>query len=405
MKEDVILRDLLVSDNGGKAVGISAKKYDCNLSAGGMFNPSLFFTNENQLVCSVRHAPQMFFFDKNCLDWFSPICALPNVKSEIYYTVLDKDCGYTGKEMKNLFPGLADSLPNNIKSIEDFRFSYCDSKTISGYGVVPSDGYKEIKTYYLSTDLESDTFSFFQIKGQEKTEKNWMPVLSDNHKDPDIIYKPGNIGIPCSLGDIKNKKLCLRNTLDGLHFRGSSQVIPYKEGYIGVLHYAEGIPTIRQLQYKHLFAKFDRDFNIVSLSKPFLFEGFDIEFCCGIADIGDSICLSYSILDSYASLLFIEYDFIEQLLKKDVRSSLRPELCCSRYEKKIDYLWNNGMFFPCFNLCQYLASKVSDKEKSVEYYIKSAHCIEQSSFPNAYNQANIKEHAFFRIMRQIMNYK
>lgn len=149
-------------------------------------------------------------------------------------------------------------------------------------------------------------------------EKNWMPI-SD---------KPFHFMYSCNTSKV------IRVELDGSFefvnereaqcewLSGSTQLINYKDGYIGVVHRAHN------MRYESQFVKFDRNYNIEQrsvwcrFSNPSVerFEGVTgepgREFCCGISRDDNSIYMTYSIMDTSPQLLTIPISLVDDLFKE-----------------------------------------------------------------------------------------
>lgn len=80
------------------------------------------------------------------------------------------------------------------------------------------------------------------------------------------------------------------------HLRGGSQVIPYKNGYLTIIHETHMSSTERGMKdadYLHRFIYWDKDFKNLKQSKLFSFLGMRIEFCCGIAQYGEDFLITF----------------------------------------------------------------------------------------------------------------
>ena len=150
-------------------------------------------------------------------------------------------------------------------------------------------------------------------------EKNWMPVEFRPNvyiAIPDPVFacwcNPNDWHLQPIIG---NDRLHLATTLPGT-LRGSSQLIGFNDGYICVLHTAT-IDETGQYQYLHYFATYSNDFKMTALSKPFKFEGKDVEFCCGMCFKFNLFYISYSLMDNDARLMVISEGDMSNLLKDE----------------------------------------------------------------------------------------
>jgi glycosyltransferase involved in cell wall biosynthesis len=114
------------------------------------------------------------------------------------------------------------------------------------------------------------------VMSDESTyEKNWMPMPHDGAQD--FIYRLDTIRNP-DTGDTQKFPV----TICPDNISGSSQLVPFRGGWLAVVHEAvHGSDGLRR--YWHRLAYFDKHGPIRRLSKPFHFFGRQIEFCAGLA--------------------------------------------------------------------------------------------------------------------------
>jgi hypothetical protein len=97
-------------------------------------------------------------------------------------------------------------------------------------------------------------------------------------------------------------------------FRGGSQVIPWKNGSLSVIHEVAHIGHKRA--YEHRFVKYDDRLEIVAVSQPFIFQRRrGIEFCAGAAVVGDRLVMSFGDDDETAWLAFCGVDDVDRCLQ------------------------------------------------------------------------------------------
>ena len=113
-----------------------------------------------------------------------------------------------------------------------------------------------------------------------RCEKNWLPfILNDEvyliySYDPFTIYRADEDGM---LELVREEAL----PFDLSRFRGSAPPIAFDGGYLILVHeaiYPENAPRF----YLHRFLFLDQWFELKSISKPFIFQHFGTEFCCGM---------------------------------------------------------------------------------------------------------------------------
>lgn len=147
-------------------------------------------------------------------------------------------------------------------------------------------------------------------------EKNWMPVLNIPYhfikwSNPTecAVYHP----------TLKKTTSYTRDTIipEMPDWRGGSQVIPFGEGYLALVHetylyYTE--PQKKDATYRHRFLFWDKDFNLIKYSNNFSFLGGKIEFACGLASLGDDILITFAMQDNASYILKVSSKFIEEFL-------------------------------------------------------------------------------------------
>ena len=104
-------------------------------------------------------------------------------------------------------------------------------------------------------------------------EKNWMPIVDHSHR---WMYRADEI----TDGHGSNLKFDCKWDIGALG--GGTQVIPFHQGYLAIVHEARQIPGRPTRYYLHRFVSWDADFNIVKISKPFGFHEKTIEYAMGL---------------------------------------------------------------------------------------------------------------------------
>lgn len=138
-------------------------------------------------------------------------------------------------------------------------------------------------------------------------EKNWMPWVNEGQlhlvyaQDPYEVLKVENGKISASLNPESRPELSGQS--------GGSCVIPFGDRFIGVIHRKRNGPIHDDgsgrplLSYTHGLVIYSRNFDVLAVSPDFTFEGERVEFCCGMAIIGESVIFSYGVWDEQAILL------------------------------------------------------------------------------------------------------
>jgi len=152
---------------------------------------------------------------------------------------------------------------------------------------------------------------------QSYCEKNWMPIIDM----PYHFIKWTNVTEVVMVNPLLELS---ESVFTGTKFvpylpdfRGSSQVIPWKEFRICIVHEVNLFKN-RQVQkdakYLHRFIVWDKDWNIVKLSDSFSFMDGEVEFCCGMAFNGKDFLITFGFQDNAAFLLKVPESSIEKVL-------------------------------------------------------------------------------------------
>jgi predicted GH43/DUF377 family glycosyl hydrolase len=150
-------------------------------------------------------------------------------------------------------------------------------------------------------------------------EKNWMPVLDKAYTyvkwtNPTEVVKADPVNKTCEtifLG--KNKELCTGD------LRGGSQVIPFNNKYIALVHEAHLFKSEagrKNATYRHRFIVWNKEWELVEMSQAFSFMGAEIEFCCGLAEYEDKLLITFGFQDNSSYLLGMPKTLLGNLLKK-----------------------------------------------------------------------------------------
>lgn len=139
------------------------------------------------------------------------------------------------------------------------------------------------------------------------TQKNWMPVGNTGK----FMYDLHTVFETEHSIEITPRTLAVEN------IRGSSQMIPFRAGWLAVTH--EAIYRGGKRVYQHRFVHYPdaRFLDQYHLSLPFVFEDVQIEFCAGLAEHpghNNDLVISYGVRDERAMLATVSAYEISQML-------------------------------------------------------------------------------------------
>lgn len=99
--------------------------------------------------------------------------------------------------------------------------------------------------------------------------------------------------------------------------RGGSQVIPYKNGYLTLVHETELYNSEqgrKDATYRHRFIVWNKDFQIQKVSSLFSFMNMKIEFCCGLAEYQDDFLITFGAQDNAGYILKVSKLVVEDFI-------------------------------------------------------------------------------------------
>ena len=211
------------------------------------------------------------------------------------------------------------------------------------------DGHGRMELMQISESSYRET-SKLRIKGpnndQTYCEKNWMPIIDKPYHyvqltNPTIIIKTdpqtGDITEVVHkerIGDLPDKQYDL--------FRGSSQVIPWRDYHIAIVHTCELWLTAsnrKYARYCHCFIVWDKDWNIVKTSPLFSFANYNVEFSCGLAYHDNKFYIPFALQDNFSFLMEVPEDVIWNFIDgKEIK--LADNIC--RYteeDRQFEYIF------------------------------------------------------------------
>lgn len=150
----------------------------------------------------------------------------------------------------------------------------------------------------------------------DRAQKNWMPIV-----DGDVLrfLYATHPTMPLELihsDDRQHRIMHAPNAaLEHGRLRGGSQGVRIDGGWIFIVHDV-AFPGSGRI-YQHRFVQLDDQLRLVAMTAPFYFERLGIEFCAGLARVGDKLVASYSVNDGSARLGIFDWDRVRRKLRKD----------------------------------------------------------------------------------------
>mgnify|MGYP006919332625 CR=1 FL=1 len=137
-------------------------------------------------------------------------------------------------------------------------------------------------------------------------EKNWMPIIDKPYQYVKWTNPTEIIKMDPKTG--KSETIHFNENIVSISgdIRGGSQLIPYNDGYIAVIHEVDLFNSRegrKDAIYYHRFIIWDKDWNIINYSQLFHFMNAQVEFCIGMAEYGDSYLFTFGFQDNAAFVL------------------------------------------------------------------------------------------------------
>jgi len=294
----------------------------------GLFNPSVL-VDDNKILVNVRHCQYTLYHAElnKCEHQYGPLVYL-NPENDITLTttnyIIELDKSFNIKNHYEVNTSALDKQPLwEFVGLEDARLVKWDGvyylcgvrrdTTTNGQGrmelsEIEFDGneIKEVSRFRIPAPGKDDSYC----------EKNWMPILDQpfcfvKWTNPTEVVKVDPQTNSCTtihLGNYiqRNKDL-----------RGGSQVIPWKDGYLTLNHETDlyfSEAGRKDATYKHRFTYWDKNWNIIKISKEFGFMNAKIEFACGMAHYKNNILITFGFQDNSSYILNTPTKLIEDIL-------------------------------------------------------------------------------------------
>jgi predicted GH43/DUF377 family glycosyl hydrolase len=207
--------------------------------------------------------------------------------------------------------------------LEDVRLVEWHGK-VYGIGVrrdldTKGTGRMEISELEITDDYVKE-ISRYRIPGpppdQEYCMKNCTPLIDKpfhllKWTNPTAIMKFDMSGRP---SEVYETSPYIPMTHD---MRGGSQVIPFNDGYLTIIHETSLYKTEqgrKNATYRHRFVFWDKDLKIKQFSPVFSFLNTNIEFCCGMTQHNNDMLITFGAQDNAAYILKISKSAVEKFI-------------------------------------------------------------------------------------------
>lgn len=242
-----------------------------------------------------------------------------NFKTRNFLLQLDERFNFV--EAAELFEpsDMPDRLYRTYSGFEDLRiFSWKDALwAIASSPQFNESGHSEMILCKIEQSSGSYCLSDMKFLSERRIgrhEKNWMP-LNHNEKLKFLYSAESTIFRDDDGNEISRKPVNL--ALD--HIRGSSQLLPFDNGYLGVVHEAVNLTGGRN--YMHRFIYLDSALCMSKMSRPFNLLANGVEFVSGAAidHVNNRLIISFGVGDCEA--------WLATLCLEDLRAILEVRDC------------------------------------------------------------------------------
>lgn len=178
------------------------------------------------------------------------------------------------------------------------------------------DGRREIALLQIGPDGAVVHAEPLRGPWSEHAQKNWMPFVEGDVLRFIYATQPTTT-FELHADDDQHHKILHATNADLGHgrLRGGSQGVRVDGGWLFLVHDV-AFPGSGRI-YIHRFVLLDDERRLVSMTEPFYFERLGIEFCAGLAQVGDKLVASYAVNDGSARLGVFDPKAVRRVLRKD----------------------------------------------------------------------------------------
>jgi len=172
---------------------------------------------------------------------------------------------------------------------------------------ITDSGVKELSQYRMPAPGD-DT---------EYCNKNWMPILDMPYHF--VKWTNGTNIVRYNIETNTTESVVQKEWKDlgCIDLRGGSQIIPFGDYRVCLTHetFLYQSPAGRKDgDYKHRFIVWDKDWNIVNVSKRFSFMNAEIEFAVGMCEYKNDYLITFGFQDNAAYLLRVPQKFVKEYI-------------------------------------------------------------------------------------------
>lgn len=381
---------------GAKLVPLEIERDKLIFDGGNVCNPSIFDDN-GVMRLALRNVNYFFNYSetkrfetsKGCLCYYTPDDD-NSLRTENYISVINDDL--TLSDIKHIDTSDNDKEPNWVfVGEEDVRLvrwngklyaTGCrrdvesDGKSRMELSEIDPETGKELSRVRLSTPNNEDTYA----------EKNWMPIIDMPYHYVKWCFPTEIVKVDPNNGDCEIVNVIHQNSslLNGRDYRGSSQVIPYKNGWhIALVHEVEGWLNEKSEKYGEYYMRWvvwDDEWNIIKVSDTFHFMNCKIEFTNGLSYRDGKFYIPFAIYDNVSFLMVVDDDIVDKFI--GFESCAMPKF---NSENNIftKFVNNSRGFNECVSLAEYYYQKRLYSPAKVMYLRAAEYSMNKDDAYNA----------------------
>ena len=300
-------------------------------SGTGLMNPSVYVDGQTILV-NLRHVNYTLWHSehKKFEHRYGPLQYLHpendiHLRTWNYMCVLNPDL--TIKQVMNVDTSACDKDPMwEFVGLEDARLMRWDHKLwLTGVRrdtTTHGEGRMELSEITISPDQTKETRrKRIPALGDNTSycEKNWMPVLDQQFTYVKWTNPTEVVKYDINTGETHTVFADTTRIPGVPDFRGGSQVIPYGDNYIAIVHETNLFNSPagkKDATYRHRFVMWNRSWKLLAYTDAFSFMNADIEFCCGAAWHEDHLLVTFGFQDNCAFILKIPKTFVDEFIQQ-----------------------------------------------------------------------------------------
>lgn len=318
-------------DNGGKIKPLIVPSEQMWWKGAGLMNPSVCKHNGN-IIVNIRHTNYILYkSEKNIHEHiWGPLVYLHKendrcLATKNYIAILDDDLNIVEQQIIDTSDNDKEPLWD-FHGLEDIRLVNWNGK-LFGTGVrrdTNTVGAGRMDLSHIGhEDGKVKELERIRVPATEQTdkttycEKNWMPIEDRPYEymkwsNPvEIVKYDPETHTTHQLYHGKFDSSCAHDE------RGGSQVIPFKDGYLGLQHVTYFIKNTSRKKdgdYVHRFTYWDKEWNVIKRSQLFAFLAGAIEFSCGMCKHNDNYLITFGFQDNAAFILEVTSDALEKFI-------------------------------------------------------------------------------------------